>query len=60
MFLADQGNIALTAQSDDDTTTKYADVGFNSHSLFPIQVSDFEVVKMPPLISWTGDCVRNK
>jgi serine/threonine-protein kinase len=60
MFLSDGGNIALTAQSDEDTTAKYADVGFDSHSLYPIQVSDFEVIKMPNLISWTGDCVRNK
>ena len=60
MYLSDQGNIAITAQNDVDTNTKYADVGFNSHSLFPLQVSDFEVVKMPLLISYTGDCVRNK
>jgi serine/threonine-protein kinase len=60
MYLSDGGSIALTAQNDMDTNTKYADVGFDSHSLFPIQVSDFEVVKMPPLISLTYDCVRNK
>jgi len=60
MYLADGGNIALTAQSDQDTNTKYADVGFNSHSLFSIQVSDFEVMQMPPPISLTYDCVRNK
>ena len=28
MFLSDGGNIALTAQSDADTTAKYADVDF--------------------------------
>ena len=28
MFLADGGKIALTAQSDQDTTAKYADLGF--------------------------------
>ena len=60
MYLSDGGSIALTAQSDMDTKTKYGDVGFDSHSLFPIQVSDFEVVKMPPVISLTYDCVRNK
>jgi serine/threonine-protein kinase len=59
MYLSDQGEIALTAQNDQDTNIKYADLGFNSHSLFPIQVSDFEVVKMPPVISVTNDCVRN-
>lgn len=59
MYLADQGSITLTAQSDKDTAAKYADVGFDSHSLFPIQVSDFEVVKMPPVISVTFNCARN-
>lgn len=60
MYLSDGGNITLTAQSDEDTNTKYSDVGFDSHSLFPIQVSDFEVVQMPPVISLTDDCVRNR
>ena len=60
MYLSDQGSISLSAQNDEDTATKYSDVGFDSHSLFPIQVSDFEIVKMPMLISYTGDCVRNK
>lgn len=60
MYLTDQGNIALTAQNDVDTSTKYADVGFDSHSLYPIKVTDFEVVKMPFLISQTDDCVRNR
>lgn len=60
MYLSDQGNIALSAQNDVDTVTKYADVGFDSHSLFPIQVSDFEVVEMPPPISLTYDCVRSR
>jgi len=60
MYLSDQGNITIMGQNDVDTNTKYTDVGFNSHSLFPIQVSDFEVVQMPLLISLTGDCVRNK
>ncbi|MGC9158353.1 MAG: hypothetical protein ACP5FH_05130, partial [Terracidiphilus sp.] len=44
MFLADGGNIALTAQSDMDTTAKYADVGFGSHDLWGLKVTDFEVV----------------
>ena len=60
MFLADQGNISMTAQSDLDTSTKFADVGFDSHSLFGLQPEDFEVVKMPYLMSWNGNCVRNK
>jgi hypothetical protein len=59
MILADGGQIALNAQNDKDTVTKYADVGFDSHSLYPIQVSDFEVMEMPPPIPLTYNCVRN-
>ena len=60
MYLSDGGQIALTAQNDLDTNTKYADLGFNSHSMYPLQVSDFEVVQVPTPISLTYDCVRNK
>lgn len=60
MYLADQGNMTMTAQSDMDTNTKYSDVGFNTHSLYGIEVTDFEVVKMPFVMSWTGDCVLSK
>lgn len=59
MFLADGGQIALSGQNDRDTVAKYADIGFDSHALFPIQVSDFEVVEMPPPIPLTYKCVRN-
>ena len=59
MFLADGGNIALTAQSDQDTQTKYADVDFNSTDLSSLKPTDFEVVQMPATIPLTYDCVRN-
>lgn len=59
MFLADEGNIALTAQSDQDTTAKYSDVGFDSHSMFPLKVTDFEVLTLGKPIPTTDDCVRN-
>lgn len=59
MFLADGGNIALTAQSDQDTQTKYADVDFNSNDLSSLKVSDFEVVQQSQPITLTYDCVRN-
>ncbi len=59
MFLSDGGNIALTAQNDRDTAAKYADVGFGSHDLWGLKVTDFEVVKMGPTIPLTYDCVRN-
>jgi serine/threonine-protein kinase len=60
MFLADDGNIALTAQNDADTTAKYSDLGFESHSLRPLKVTDFEVLDTGPPIRLTNDCVRNK
>ena len=59
MFLADGGNIALTAQSDQDTQTKYADVDFGPTDLSSLQVTDFEVVQMGPVIPLTYDCGRN-
>ncbi len=59
MFLADGGNIALTAQNDADTKTKYADIDFDSHSLGALKVTDFEVVDMGTPIHLTFNCVRN-
>lgn len=60
MFLADGGNIALTAQSDEDTQTKYADLGFGPHDLRALKVTDFEVLDYGKPIRITNDCVRNK
>lgn len=60
MYLSDNGQITLTAQNDQDTKVKYADVGFDSHSMYPLQVSDFEVMQMPIPISLSYACVRNK
>ena len=59
MFLADGGSIALTAQSDQDTQTKYTDVDFGTQDLSSLKVTDFEVVQMPAAIPVTYDCVRN-
>jgi serine/threonine-protein kinase len=59
MFLADGGSIALTAQSDQDTQTKYSDVDFNPSDLSSLKVTDFEVVQLGPVIPLTYDCVRN-
>jgi serine/threonine-protein kinase len=59
MFLADGGNITLTAQNDADTKTKYADLDFDSHSLYGLKVTDFEVVEMGTPIHLTYNCVRN-
>lgn len=58
LFLADGGNIALTAANDAFTTHKWADVDVDAHSLNGIQVTDMEVVDMGTPIPW-GSCVRN-
>ena len=60
MFLSDGGNIALTAQNDADTQTKYADLGFGPHDLQALKVTDFEVIDSGKPIRSTNDCVRNK
>jgi hypothetical protein len=60
MFLSDGGRIALTAESDMDTATKYADMGFGSRDLQAIKVTDFEVLDMGKPIPLTYECVRNK
>jgi len=60
MFLSDGGNIALTAQSDTDTMTRYDDVGFGPHDLDKLKVTDFEVLEMGTPIALTYDCVRNR
>jgi hypothetical protein len=57
MFLADGGNIALTAQSDRLATAKWAD-HLGSYDLSSLQVSDFEMVDGGSRITYTGDCSR--
>lgn len=60
MFLSDGGNITLTAQNDADTTAKYSDVDFDSHSLTALKVTDFEIVDLGTPIPLTDNCVRNR
>jgi serine/threonine-protein kinase len=60
MFLADGGNIALTAQNDADTKAKYADMHFGSRDLADLKVTDFEVVDMGTTTRLTDNCERNK
>jgi serine/threonine-protein kinase len=60
MFLSDGGNMALTAQSDRDTTAKYTDMDFGAHDLQDLKVTDFEVLDMGTPIRLTDDCVRNR
>jgi len=59
MILSDGGTIALTAADDRFTTHQWADLGFDSHALFGLAVSDFEVIDTGPTIPRTNDCVRN-
>lgn len=58
MFLADGGNIALTAADDRFTQHKWTDVVVDAHSLSAIQPTDMEVVDMgTPVSIW--NCTRN-
>jgi len=61
MFLSDGGNVPLTAEVDTYTTHKWDDaaLSIDSHSLYGIQASDFEVVVADAPVTLTYDCVRN-
>lgn len=60
MVLSDGGNIPLTAEADDFDTHKWsdADVNIDSHSLFGIRPTDFEVVEAGDPMTVTYNCVR--
>ena len=59
MVLSDGGNVPLIAQDDTQTTHKWdADLNMDSHSMFGVTISDFEVVQTGPQIPLTYDCVR--
>jgi serine/threonine-protein kinase len=57
MFLADGGNIALTARADTDSAVKW-DGLLNPGDLTGLKVSDFEMVDGRARIAVTNDCVR--
>jgi hypothetical protein len=57
MFLADGGNIALTAQADTDSVTKW-DGLLGPGDLSMLKVTDFEMVDGGPRIPLTLDCQR--
>ena len=57
MFLADGGNIALTAQYDSFTTAKWSGM-LSSHDLFKLKVTDFQMIDGGTRYTFTGDCVR--
>lgn len=58
MFLADGGNIALTAEADTRSTAKWADL-FDSHALFAIEPQDFEVLELGTAVPLTFECERS-
>lgn len=59
MFLADGGNITLTARSDRFTEHKWADV-LGSHDMEDLQPSDFELLDAGDPIELTYDCQRTE
>jgi len=59
MFLADGGNIALTAQADTYSATKWDGRG-GPRDLGALKVSDFEMVDGGTRVPLTLDCVRTR
>jgi serine/threonine-protein kinase len=65
IVLADGGNIALTAESDRYTDTKWADLDVGSRvfdqtpGALDVDVTDFEVLDTGPRIGETWNCVRS-
>lgn len=66
MFLADGGNIPLTADDGMFTTHKWTDpdINIDSHSLFGVALTDFDVLPLgTPIVydnsSASAECVRN-
>jgi hypothetical protein len=59
MFLADGGNIALTARADTDSAVKW-DGLLDPGDLAGLKVSDFEMVDGGARIPVTNDCVRTR
>lgn len=57
MYHADGGEDTLTAQSDNYTTAKW-DGLLGPQDLYPLQISDFEVIDHGPMIPITNDCER--
>ncbi|HUG52145.1 MAG TPA: hypothetical protein VMR21_01030 [Vicinamibacteria bacterium] len=58
MFLADGGQIALTARSDRSTAAKWSGL-LGPRDLALLRPRDFEMVEAGPRIPLTLDCVRN-
>ena len=60
MLLSDGGGVPVSGELDDFTTHKWDDPDMNmdSHSLFGIRPTDFEVIEAGDPMNINGDCVR--
>jgi hypothetical protein len=60
MYMSDGGNIALTAQNDVLSTTKWSDVGFDASSLSSLKATDFDVLDYGTVydVGANGGCNR--
>jgi len=58
MFLSDGGSIPLTGEADTFNTHKWADLGIDTHSLFNINPTDFDVIEAGEPMTVTYNCVR--
>jgi hypothetical protein len=58
MYMADGGNIALTAQSDVYGCATWDAVGVDPFSLEDLKATDFEVIDHGPTIDVTYECER--
>jgi serine/threonine-protein kinase len=60
MFLSDGGGVPLTAESDRFTTHKWddADIDVDSHSLYGLRPTDFDVVEAGDPMTVSYDCER--
>ena len=59
IVLSDGGNIALTAQHDRFTASKWNDLGIDTHSLNSLLVTDFDIIDTGDPIALTYECVRS-
>ena len=60
MLMADGGNVTLTAQSDQLSTVKWADVGFDANSLQALKATDFEVIDYGTPTDVNFNCTRQQ
>jgi len=58
MYMADGGNIALTAQADVVGCATWAEVDLGPHDLNMLKATDFEVIDHGPTMDVTFACTR--